>query len=197
MLSVCSTSPNQGAKMFDTAYVSKKLPLCPAEASEVTDRWHRSLNETSVGSRYVRGTRYLWVGRDLSADSPDPVSLRHTPGVLFVLGRPVRVEFEVSQWSATETTLSIRPRAGASIIRTDRYATAALRALDGVAEAMAQTESVAPALAPAPAVRSVSDALLERKLQWPARTERDAFPFPAVGPSIAVYASDVGPTLTA
>ncbi len=181
--------------MFDTAYVSKKLPLCPAEAAEVTDRWHRSLNETSVGSRYVRGTRYLWVGRDLSADSPDPDSLRHTPGVLFVLGRPVRVEFEVSQWSATETTLAIRPRAGASIIRTDRYAAAALRALDGVAEAMGHAESVAAA--PARAVRSVSDAMLERKLHWPARTERDVFPFPAGGPSIAVYAADVGPTLTA
>ncbi len=180
--------------MFDTAYVSKKLPLCPAEAAEVTDRWHRSLNETSVGSRYVRGTRYLWVGRDLDVDSPDPMSLRHTPGVLFVLGRPVRVEFELMEWSTTETTLAIRPRAGASIIRTERYATAALRALEGVVEAMATETTVAARI---PSARSVSDALLERKLQWPARTERDIIPFPVPARSMALSSADVGPTLTA
>ncbi|HXQ62629.1 MAG TPA: hypothetical protein VN796_09865 [Acidimicrobiales bacterium] len=179
--------------MFDTAYVSKKIPLCPVEAAAVTDLWHRSLNETSIGSRYVRGTRYLWMGRELSSSGPEGSALRHTPGVLFVLGRPVRIEFELTEWSATETTVAIRPRAGASIIRTERYASAALRALDGVAEALAWAQ--ASARTPVP-VRSVSDALLERKLQWPARTERDIYPFPVSPRAVPLYAVDAGPAFT-
>lgn len=169
--------------MSDTAYTSKKLPLCPAEAGGITDLWHHGLEETSIGSRYVRAGRGLWLGAEMSTESPDPYSVRHSPGVLFVLGRPVRIEFEIAQWSETETTVAIRPRAGMSILRTDRYAAAADRALEAVVEALGQTK--ASATARTTSYRTVRDALLDRKSQWPARTGRDSVPFPAPVPAYA------------
>jgi hypothetical protein len=169
--------------MFDTAYISKKLPLSPAEAGGITDLWHHSLEETSIGSRYVRASRGLWVGVEMSSESPDPYSVRHSPGVLFVLGRPVRIDFEIAQWSETETTVAIRPRAGMSILGTERYATAAHRALEAVVEALAQTK--ASASARTTSYRTVRDALLDRKFQWPARTGRDSVPFPSPVPAYA------------
>jgi hypothetical protein len=171
--------------MFDTAYISKKLPLCPAEAAGITDLWHRSLEETSIGSRYVRASRGLWVGAEMSSESSDPYSVRHSAGVLFVLGRPVRIELEIAQWSETETTVAIRPRAGMSILGTERYATAADRALEAVVEALARTK--ASASARTSSYRTVRDALLDRKFQWPARTGRDSVPFPAPVPAVSRY----------
>jgi hypothetical protein len=119
--------------MFDTAYVSRTLPLCPTEAAGIADLWHWGLDEISVGSRFVRAVDRLWLGGELSSVSPDPSAIRHTPGILWVCGRPVRVEFEIAAWSATATTVAIRPVGRASVTSTGRYARAAYRAVERVA----------------------------------------------------------------
>ncbi len=61
--------------MTDTAPVSSRLLLRPADAGGIADLWHRGLDETSVGSGYVRAVDGLWLGSDLV-----PARSRGRPG---------------------------------------------------------------------------------------------------------------------
>lgn len=161
--------------MFDTTYVSKTLPLCPTEAAGIADLWHWGLDEISVGSRFVRAVDRLWVGAELSSVSPDPSAIRHTAGILWVCGRPVRVEFEIATWSATATTVAIRPVGRASIASTGRYARAAYRAVERVTQSLMLTHEHTEARSAS--FRAVRDVLLDRTFQWPARPGREAVAF--------------------
>jgi hypothetical protein len=167
--------------MFDTAYVSKTLPLGPAEAAGIADLWHWGLDEISVGSRFVRAVDRLWLGGELCAVSPDPSAIRHTPGILWVWGWPVRIEFEVAAWSATATTVAIRPVGRTPVTSTGRYARAAYRAVERVTQSLTLTQE--HTVARSASFRSVRDVLLDRKFQWPARPGREAVAFASTPPA--------------
>jgi hypothetical protein len=163
--------------MPETAVVSRTLLLRPADAGGIADLWHRGLDETSVGSRHVRAAAGLWLGSDLISVEPDPFSgLRRAPGILWVRCRPVRIQFSVDAWSETETVVSIAPRALPSVVRTERYATAASAALEVVANGLMQTNATVVART-ARRSRSVAEMMRDRKFEWPARAGRDAVPF--------------------
>jgi hypothetical protein len=102
--------------LSDTAYISKNLPLSPAEAAAIADHWHGRLDEATMRSHYVRGADRLWLGAELRRVHAARSQVRQAPGILWVGGLPVPVEFEISAWSTTETTLAIRPRALVSVV---------------------------------------------------------------------------------
>jgi hypothetical protein len=167
--------------MFDTSYISKNVPLCPTEAAGITDLWYRQLDEVSVGSRFVRAADRLWLSGEVGPEAPEQWRIRHIPGILWVRCRPVRVEFEVSAWSATTTTVALRPQGWSSVIDTERFGEAAFRAVEKLAHSLTLMHELT--LARTASFRSVRDVLVERKLQWPAASERNSGPFvPAPAP---------------
>jgi len=166
--------------MFDTAYVSRNLPVCPAEAATIADEWHRRLGETAKGSRFIRCADRLWLRTELSPVDGDRLGVRRAAGILWVGGRPRAIEFELSVWSTTATTVAIRTRSTRSVIRSRRYAVTAYRALEDVAQSFLITRECRNARADS--YRTVRDILLERKFQWPARTVPEPAPFPRPSP---------------
>jgi hypothetical protein len=166
--------------MFDTTYISRNLPFSPAEAATVADEWHRRLGETAKGGRFLRCADRLWLSTELGPVDTDRLGVRRAEGLLWVSGLPVPIEFEMSVWSTTATTLAIRPRGQWSVARSGRYAAAAGRALDEVAQSFLITRQCRSARAES--YRAVRDILLDRKFQWPARTVPEPVPFPRFSP---------------
>jgi hypothetical protein len=163
--------------MSDTAYISRNVPLCPAEAATIADEWHRRLGETAKGTRFIRCADRLWLSTELSPVDSDRLGVRRASGILWVGGRPVPIEFELSAWSTTATTMAIRPRTTRPVFRSERYATTAYRALEIVAQSFMITRECRSVKADS--YRTVRDILLDRKFEWPARTDRVRFPFPS------------------
>ena len=161
--------------MFDTTYISRNIPFCPAEAATIADEWHRRLGETVKGSRFIRCADRLWLSTEMSRVDASRLGVRHAAGLLWVGGFPVPVEFELTAWSTTATTVAIRPRSTTTVISSGRYAAAAYRALEDVAQSFLITREGRSARADS--YRSVRDMLLERKFQWPARTVPAPVPF--------------------
>jgi len=161
--------------MFDSDYISKNIPLCPTEASGITDLWHRQLGEVSVGSRFVRAADRLWLSGEVRPGAHDQWPIRHIPGILWVRGRPVRVEFEISAWSATTTTVALRPQGWASIIDSERFGEAAYRAVEKVAGSLMVTHEVT--LARTASFRSVRDVLVQGTFPLPDPPRRIPVPF--------------------
>jgi hypothetical protein len=166
--------------MFETAYISRTLPVGPAEAATLADDWQRRLGETARGSRFIRYVDRLWLSRELGPVEADRLGVRRAEGLLWVGGLPVPVEFELSVWSSTATTLAIRPRCPWPLARCGRYAAAAYRALEDVAQSLLITRECRSARAES--YRTVREILLERKFQWPARTVPEPVPFPRLSP---------------
>jgi hypothetical protein len=162
--------------MFDTAYISRKLPVSPAEAATLADEWHRRLGQSTPGSRFIRYADRLWLSTELGPVDSDRLGVRQAAGLLWVGGLPVPIEFEMSVWSTTTTTLAIRPRGTWPVIRPRRYAATAYRALEHVTQSFLITRECRSARAES--YRAVRDVLLERKFQWPGRTVPDPAPFP-------------------
>jgi hypothetical protein len=163
--------------MSDTAYISRNISLCPAEAATVADEWHGRLVETAKSSRFIRCANRLWLSTEMGGVDSDHLVVRHASGILWVGTRPVSVEFEMSVWSTTATTLAIRPRSQSSVIFSERYATTAHRALEYVVQSFMITRECRSARADA--YRSVRETLLERNFEWPpARTVPQPTPFP-------------------
>jgi len=166
--------------MFDSTYVSTTIPLGPAEAATVADHWHRRLAQTAKASRFVRGADRLWLAPELGPVEADRFGVRRAPGILWVGGLPVPIEFELTVWSATTTVLAIRPRGRTPLFGVGRYTTTAHRALEYVAQSFLITrECLSVRTEP---YRSVKDALLERKFQWPAPTVPSPSVFPRPQP---------------
>jgi hypothetical protein len=162
--------------MIDTAYISRNISLCPAEAATVADEWHGRLGQTAKSRRFIRCADRLWLSTELDGVDSDLDVVRHASGLLWVGTRPVAIEFEMSVWSSTVTTLAIRPKSRSSVIFSERYATTAHRALEYVVQSFMITRECRSARAEA--YRSVRDTLLERKFEWPARTVPQPTPFP-------------------
>ncbi len=151
--------------MFDTAYISENLPLCPAEAAAIADVWHGGLGETTTWSHYVRGAERLWLGAELQRVGADRFGVRQVPGILWVRGLPVRIEFEMSAWSTGVTTMAIRPRGRLSIAGRSGYVEAAYRAVRDIARCFMETkESVETKQASS---RAVTETVSERTFAWP------------------------------
>jgi len=125
--------------MFDNAHASMQIPVRPPDAAAVADHWRGQLGRAPV-RRFVRPAARLWLWDGSSSSEPDPTPVRPMPGVLWVRGRPVWVYLELSAWSATSTTVAIRPRRLSLLIGTQRYATAVHRALDGIAEGLRRAD---------------------------------------------------------
>ena len=162
--------------MSDTAYISRNISLCPAEAATLADEWHGRLGETAKSTRFIRCANRLWLSTELGGVDSDHLVVRHAAGILWVGTRPVPIEFEMSVWSSTVTTVAIRPRSRSSVIFSERYATAAHRALEYVVQSLMITRECRSARAGA--YRSVRDTLLARKFEWPARHGAAADPVP-------------------
>lgn len=162
--------------MIDTAYITRNISWCPAEAATVADEWHRRLCETAKSGRFIRGVDRLWLSTELGGVDSERLVVRRALGLLWVGRRPVPVEFEMSAWSTTATTVAIRPRSQSSVIFSERYATTAHRALEYVVQSLMITRECRSARAEA--YRSVRETLLERKFEWPARTVPQPTPFP-------------------
>jgi hypothetical protein len=166
--------------MSDTAYISRNLSVCPAEAATLADEWQRRLGETAKGSRFIRYGNRLWLSSELSPIDGDRLGVRRATGLLWVAGRPRRIEFEMTVWSTTTTTLAIRPRSPKPVVFSLGYAAAAYRALEDVSQSLLITRECLNARADS--YRSVREILLDRKFEWPARAVPDPAPFPRPAP---------------
>jgi hypothetical protein len=165
--------------MSDTAYISRNVTVCPAEAASLADEWQRRLGETAKGSRFIRSADRLWLRTELRPVDSNRLGVRQAQGLLWVGGRPVRIEFELTAWSTTETTVAIRPRGLRPVTGSQRFGAAAGRALDEVIQSLLITRECLSARADS--YRSVRETLMERKFQWPAATVAEPVPFPRPG----------------
>ncbi len=143
--------------MFGSAHASTQIPVRPSDGAAVADHWRGQLGQAPV-RRFVRPAARLRLWDGSSSSEPDPTPLRPIPAVLWVRGRPVSVYLELSAWSATSTTVAIRPRRLSLLIGTQRYATAAHRALDGIAEGFGgrtkRSRTVVPVSGASPSLRT-------------------------------------------
>jgi hypothetical protein len=116
-----------------TTYISIRLPSSPLAASEAIDAWHQRQPKLWRRSHLVRSRHDLWLRSEFDGEGADPTQLRRTSGVLWLQGRPVRVEFELSVWSDSITTMAIRPVRLRPVAWSDRYARSVERSLSAIA----------------------------------------------------------------
>jgi hypothetical protein len=141
--------------MSTSAYISRRLNLCPTEANAAITAWHRSLSRASNAKRFVRLPRGLWLATEPDRSSLDPLRVYAVPGVLWIGGRPLRIELEFTMWSSDACEAAIRPSGLAWPVHTQRYARRVTALLEGVVDSL-----VAPTVAGDANVRAV----------WVART---------------------------
>jgi hypothetical protein len=128
--------------MNTSAYISRRLNLCPAEASAAITAWHRNLSRANNAPRFVRLPRGLWLATEPDRSSVDPLRVYAVPGVLWISGRPLRIELEVTIWSSAACEAAIRPSGLAWPVHTQRYARRVTALLEGVVDSL-----VAPTVA--------------------------------------------------
>jgi hypothetical protein len=136
--------------MSTSAYISRRLNLCPTEASAAISAWHRNLSRANNASRFVRLPRGLWLATEPDRSSVDPLRVYAVPGVLWVNGRPLRIELEFTIWSSAACEAAIRPSGLAWPVHTERYARRVTALIEGVVDAL-----VAPSVAGNANVRAV------------------------------------------
>jgi hypothetical protein len=78
----------------------------------------------------------MWLRREIATKSCDGTQLVRAFGILWVHALPVRVEFEVSAWSATSSVVSLRPLALHSVAATSGFRAVSLSALGKIANAL-------------------------------------------------------------
>jgi hypothetical protein len=123
--------------MIPTAFVSRRLHMHPSTVPAVVTEWHRSLPSIAGVPGFVRLGPRLWLAREPRDGGPDPLQVYDVSGVLWLWGRPVRVELELSAWSSSGSQLSLRPAHLSWPVRTKHYALRATAGPDGVADALA------------------------------------------------------------
>lgn len=115
----------QDCNVPTTWYVSRRLELPLAAATTALDR----LTEHLSAGRVLGSLRL----RDTTAFAPPGVSRRLFGRLLLAgLGRPVRVELELTPWSREESELGLRPFKSVSSLRAERYTSTAVETLDEV-----------------------------------------------------------------
>ncbi|HEY5250344.1 MAG TPA: hypothetical protein VIJ09_01705 [Acidimicrobiales bacterium] len=95
----------------------------------------------------------------------DRLGIRQTPGILWVRGLPGPIEFELSVWSPTVTTMAIRPRGLVSMVGRPSYHAAAYRAVQNIARCFVDTKESVETLKAS--YRAVTETVLDRTFTWP------------------------------
>jgi hypothetical protein len=121
----------RGGPVFDSAYVSRVIPLGPADAVEATDVWYRQL-APAPGGRLVGGQQLRLRPRFEPTDF-DPLLLRRFRGTLWV-GRwwPVRIELELAQYSRFASEIALRPTSLRWPVGIEHYGADAARAVEEI-----------------------------------------------------------------
>jgi hypothetical protein len=123
--------------MIDTTFVSTRLNVPPSGIHTAIGKWHQSLPSITMARRYVRFGPRLWLATESQQASSDPLQLYAVRGILWMNGQPIRVDLELSKWSATVSELALRPAHLAWPVRTERYACRAAQILEDVVGSMA------------------------------------------------------------
>ena len=119
--------------MNNNAYISRRLPIHPANAGVVLDSWCRGLRPIAVSERFVRAEGGLWLSADADRGTGGRHQLRSIRGLQWISGRPVSVRLELDAWSTDESQLALRPSSLAWPVRTDHYARRVTDAVERVA----------------------------------------------------------------
>lgn len=114
------------------AYISRRLPIRPGNASNVLAAWHRDLPRVAVAPWLVRFRAGLWISAGPNRKNIDPHQLDAIRGVLWFGLRPIRVVLEITEWSSRQCEASIRPSGLAWPVLTERYARRVGNLLDGI-----------------------------------------------------------------
>jgi hypothetical protein len=122
--------------MNDCAYISRRLPIQPAQANAALDSWHRNLPRTKWLPRSVRCGGGLWISTEPQPQSVDGQQLSTIRGVLWFGGRPIRVHLELAEWSATACEVAIRPSRLTWPVLTQGYALRVVALLDGISASL-------------------------------------------------------------
>ena len=141
--------------MTNTYVVSTRLNVHPSKLNSAVECWYESLPAVAFPRRVRVGSR-LWLATTRHQASSDPLELYRVQGVLWLYGRPIRVELEFSIWSDTVSQVALRPANLAWPVRTEQYERRAAQVLDDVvasvtyqsAPLVAQTCVSAPRLVP-------------------------------------------------
>jgi hypothetical protein len=137
--------------MIDTTFVSTRLSVPPSGIHTAIGKWHQSLPPITMARRYVRFGHRLWLATESQQPSSDPLQLYAVRGILWMNGQPIRVDLELSKWSATVSEFALRPAHLAWPVRTERYACRAAQILEDVVGSIANR--VALHAAPGPKSR--------------------------------------------
>ena len=130
--------------MTNTYFVSTKLNVHPSKLYSAVEKWHQSLPAVTPARRVRFGSRF-WLATTRRRASSDPLELYRVRGLLWLYGRPVRVELEFSIWSDTLSQVALRPADLAWPVRTERYRRRARQALEDVVTSV--TSQCAPLVA--------------------------------------------------
>jgi hypothetical protein len=157
--------------MFHTTYTSKIIPLSQSEAICASDVWRRQVATQQDGSRFVRGTRRVWLRPVWNQRVSDRTELRLATGIAWCRAIPVRFQLEVSEWSGHKTILALRPRRFRRIAMTQAYDQLVREALQAVAAELLEIHAKELPTH----LRLLSDGEVERGLPWrPADLRTDA-----------------------
>ena len=117
--------------MTNTYFVSTKLNVHPSKLYSAVEKWHQSLPATTPARRVRLGSRF-WLATTRHQASSDPFELYRVRGLLWLYGRPVRVELEFSIWSDALSQVALRPANLAWPVCTEQYRRRATQALEDV-----------------------------------------------------------------
>jgi hypothetical protein len=125
----------------DTAFISRRLDIHPAEVACAVADWHRGLPRVRMSRNSVTLDHRLWLASRSEPKSSDPFQLYAVQGILWVKSRPIRMSLEFSMWSLRVAEVALRPTGMAWPVGTKCYADRVTAILDDVI-----TSLVAPAV---------------------------------------------------
>jgi hypothetical protein len=127
--------------VFDSAYISRMVPLGPADAIEATEAWYRNL-PVALGHRRLVGGHRLTVRPSFEPTNFDPLLLRRLRGTLWVgWWWPVRVDLELTMYSGCASEIALRPSTLRWPVAIERYGEDAGRAVEEVVVAITMGRS--------------------------------------------------------
>ena len=131
--------------MINSAFVSLRMPIHPASVQCQVGKWHQNLSPVVGPSGRVLVGRRLWLAADRRPPNPDRSQLYAVKGLLWMSGRPIRVDLEFSMWSATVTEVGLRPAHLLWPVRTERYGRQAAQLLEEIIGAVTGCVALEPA----------------------------------------------------
>jgi hypothetical protein len=121
--------------VLDSYVVSTTLNVHPRDVRRAATQWHQSLPACATGGS-VRFTRRFWLATKPDEASVDPLEYYRVRGIVWLFGRPIRVELAFSIWSDTVSELTLRPATLTWPVCTEHYEIRAVRLLEDVASSV-------------------------------------------------------------